>query len=151
MTTEEPQDEASNPITAVAVHLEAMGYELEPYGVGLAFIEMESGYNAVETASHIALTTLARDVREAGTNIIKLMSFVPQAMHLLAVLKDYKDQDMMHPTQWQNDANAIWHVVNVNEHQEEWIEKVLSDPIAGKERLAIRRIDAEGYDESLED
>jgi hypothetical protein len=141
MTTEKPQAEANNRIEGVEVHLRKMGYESTLYGAGLALFEMESGYNAVETASHIALTTLARDVREAGTNIIKLVSFLPQAMHLLAVLKDYKDQGMMHPTQWQNDANAIWHVVSVDEHQEEWIEKVLSDPIAGKKRLATKRID----------
>jgi hypothetical protein len=148
---ETSESEDDNPIKAVEAQLETMGYELTLHGAGLALIEMKSGYNAVETASHIALTTLARDVREAGTNIIKLMSFLPHAMHLLAVLKDYKDQGMMHPTQWQNDANAIWRVVNVDERQQEWIEKILSDPIAGKERLAIRCIDAKGYDESLED
>lgn len=130
-----------NPIGAVEVHLKKMGYELTPYGVGLALIELKSGYNAVETASHISLTTLARDLREAGTNIKKLASLLPQTMHLLAVLKEYKDQGMMHPTQWQNDATAIWHVSAVDEHQEEWIDRILSDPIAGKERLATSRID----------
>lgn len=141
MKEPEPQDEANNRIEAVEVHLKKMGYELTPYGVGLAFLELESGYNAVETASHISLTTLARDVREAGTNIKELVSFLPHSMHLLAILKDYKDQGMMHPTQWQNDATAIWHVSTVDERQAEWIDRILSDPIAGKERLATRRND----------
>ena len=52
-----------------------------------------------------------------------------------------KEKGMMNPTQWQNDANAIARVSTVDEHQEEWIEKVLSDPIAGKERLATSRVD----------
>jgi hypothetical protein len=139
--SEKPQDGGDNPIGAVEVHLNNMGYDLTPYGAGVALLELESGYNAVETASHISLTTLALDVKDAGTNIEKLMRFMPHAMALLEVLKSYKDKGMMHPTQWQNDTNAIWRVSTVDEHQEEWIEKVLSDPIAGKERLATSRVD----------
>lgn len=138
---EKPQEGGDNPIGAVEVHLKNMGYDLTPYGAGVALLELESGYNAVETASHISLTTLAFDVREAGTDIEKLMQFVPHAMTLLEVLKSYKDKGMMNLTQWQNDANAIARVSTVDEHQEEWIEKVLSDPIAGKERLATSRVD----------
>lgn len=32
-------------------------------------------------------------------------------------------------------------VSTVDEYQQEWIEKVLSDPVAGKERLATSRVD----------
>ena len=117
-----------------------MGYDLTPYGAGVALLELESGYNAVETASHLSLTTLALDVREAGSDVGKLTRFLPHAMALLEVLKSYKDKGMMNPTQWQNDANAIYRVSTVDERQEEWIEKVLSDPIAGKERVATNRI-----------
>ena len=138
---ERPQEGGDNPIADIEVHLRNMEYDLTPYGAGVALLELESGYNAVETASHISLTTLALDVREAGTDIEKLMRFVPHAMTLLEILKSYKEKGMMNPTQWQNDANAIARVSTVDEHQEEWIEKVLSDPIAGKERLATSRVD----------
>jgi hypothetical protein len=138
---EKPEYGGDNPIGAVEDHLKNMGYDLTPYGAGVALLELESGYNAVETASHLSLTTLALDVREAGTDIEKLMRFMPHAMALLEVLKEYKDKGMMNPTQWQNDANAIARVSTVDEHQEEWIEKVLSDPVAGKERLATSRVD----------
>jgi len=138
---QQPQDQPSvNPIDPVAAHLQAMGYDLTPYGATVALLEVESGYNAVEAASHIALTTMALDVREAGDDIERLLGFVPHGRALLEVLTEYKDQEAMHPTQWQNDANALVRVITVDEHQEEWIKKILSDPVAGKERLANSRI-----------
>ncbi len=131
----------TNPIDSVAKHLQVMGYDFTPYGASVALLEIQSGYNEVETASHVALTTLALDIKGAGTDIVKLASFIPHAHVLLEVLKKYKDQNMMNPTQWKNDANAVLRISSVDEHQEEWLGKILSDPIAGKERLATRRID----------
>lgn len=138
---EETQQVDDNPIAGVEIHLKSMGYDLTPYGAGVALLELESGYNAVETASHISLTSLAFDVRKAGTDIERLMHFASHSMAILDVLKVYQDKRMMNPTQWQHDTNAIRRVSTVDEHQEEWIEKILSDPIAGKERLATSRVD----------
>ena len=129
-----------NDLDAVEYHLQKMGYDLLPYGAGVAQAELLSGYNAVETASHIAFTTLARDVEKVGDDILALASFIPHGKALLELLKEYKDKKLMNPTQWDNDARAIYHVITVNEHQLEWIDKILSDPIAGKERLATSRI-----------
>jgi hypothetical protein len=129
-----------NPISRVAEHLRIMGYDLTPYGAGVALLEIESGYSEAETASHIAHTTLALDVKEAGTDIEKLLGFLPHGMALLEVLKDYKDRGMMRESQWQNDSTAVFRVITVDEHQEEWIAKILSDPIAGKQRLATSRV-----------
>ncbi|MFK5894349.1 MAG: hypothetical protein QM504_14095 [Pseudomonadota bacterium] len=127
-------------INSIVNHLKVMGYDIAPYGSGVALLEIESGYNDVETASHIALTTMALDITESEQGITKLMSFMPHAHALLKVLKDYKDKKMINPTQWQNDTNAIFRISTVDEYQKEWIQKILSDPIAGKERLAISRI-----------
>jgi hypothetical protein len=60
-------------------------------------------------------------------------------MALLEVLKDYKDRGMMRESHWKNDSTAVFRIINVDQHQEEWIAKVLSDPIAGKQRLATSR------------
>lgn len=125
------------------LHLRQMGYDLLPYGFAVAQLELESGYNAVETASHIAHTTIALDVKEAGEDIMELMAFVPHGMALLEVLKKHKDKGQMNPTQWANDAQAVFQVIQVDENQIEWIDKILSDPIAGKERLAVSRINYE--------
>ena len=127
-------------IKSVERHLTIMGYDLLPYGAVVALAELESGYNEVETASHIALTTLALDIRESENNVVSLMSFTPHGMALLEVLKDYKDHREMNPTQWQNDSSAVWHIINIDEHQKPWIDKILSDPIAGKQRMANSRI-----------
>lgn len=139
-----PDNQDIGPLDAVAAHLQIMGYDLTPYGAGVALLEIESGYNSVEVASHIALTTLALDIKEAGNNIITLIFYVPHARALLRVLKDYMNKGMMHPTQWQNDANVILRISTVDAHQEEWIETVLSDPVTGKARLANSRIDYSG-------
>lgn len=128
-------------LESVIYHLQMMGYDLLPYGAGVAQAELSSGYNAVETASHIALTTMALDIKESGDDIIALAAFIPHAKALLELLKKYKEKKLMNPTQWDNDARAIYHIATVDENQLEWIEKVLSDPIAGKERLAKSRID----------
>ncbi|HSH97390.1 MAG: hypothetical protein ACAH07_08485 [Methylophilaceae bacterium] len=130
----------SIPIDEVASHLEVMGYELTAYGAGVALLEIESGYNVVEAASHIAFTTMALDIREAGDDIAKIISFLPHREALLKILKEYKDKGMMNPTQWENDAAAIFHISNVDQHQIPWIQKILSDPIAGKQRLAVSRV-----------
>lgn len=134
------KQKSKNTLDVVELHLRQMGYDLLPYGAAVAQLELESGYNAVETASHIALTALALDVKEAGKNIIKLAAFVPHGMALLEVLKNYKDKGQMNPTQWANDAKAVFQVIQVDKNQIEWIDKILNDPIAGKERLAVSRI-----------
>ena len=134
------KQDLENTLGAVELHLKNMGYDLLPYGAAVALLELESGYNAVETASHIAHTTLALDVQEAGEDVVKLMSFAPHGMALLEVIKNHKDEGNMHPTQWAVDAKAVFHVIQIDENQVEWIEKILSDPIAGQYRLAISRI-----------
>jgi hypothetical protein len=128
-------------LDSVSYHLQMMGYDLLPYGAAVALAEMGSGYNSVETASHIAFTTMALDVKEAGDDIMALAAFMPHAKALLGILKEYKDKKQMNPSQWENDARAVFHIATVDENQLEWIEKILSDPIAGKERLATSRID----------
>ena len=144
LKSKKPKDD----LDSVAHYLQMMGYDLLPYGAGVAQTELASGYNAVEAASHIAFTTMARDIKEAGHDIIALSSFVlrpssfvPHAMALLDLLKKYKDKKLMNPTQWTNDTRAIYHIVTVDENQLEWIDKILDDPLAGKERLAKSRID----------
>ena len=136
---QEAEPDKSNIFSDISPFLNEMGYELTPYGMGVVFLELNSGYSLAETASHIALSTLARDVKEAGDDVQKLMMFVPHAISILEIIKGYRDQGIMHPTQWQNDANAIWHVGNIDEHQLEWVERILSDEVIGKERVANRR------------
>jgi hypothetical protein len=123
----------------VLKHLRIMGYDPTPYGVGVALLSLQSAYNRVEIASHLAHVTLARDLREAGNDIEKLNHYFLHGMALLDVLKQYKDAKAMHPTQWQNDARAIVGIITIDSEQEAWLAKVLSDPVAGKERVATSR------------
>jgi len=129
-----------NDVDSVKPHLKKMGYDILPYGIGVAIVELNSGYNSVETASHIAFTTMALDIKEANNNALTLMIILQHAYALLEILKEYKDNGMMNPTQWKIDADAIIGIARITKYQKEWVDKVLSDPIAGKERLAKSRI-----------
>jgi hypothetical protein len=135
-----PAHQNDNPISRVAAYLEIMGYELTPYGAGVALLECKSGYNEVETASHIAFTTMALDIKESGNNARKLMPIFLHGHALLEVLKEYKDKGMIHPAQWQNDSLAIFRIATPDMRRNQWIEEILNDPLAGKERLAKSRI-----------
>jgi hypothetical protein len=130
----------SNPLVAVGEHLKLMGYDLTGYGVAVALLEVQSGYSPVETASHIALTTMALDIKSAQRDFDRSMGIYSHAMALLKVLKEYRDKKEMRATMWQNDSKAIYHIATIDGQQAQWIEKILNDPIAGKERLANSRI-----------
>lgn len=139
----EPSEEQkwSAELRHVEFHLEMMGYNLLPTGAAVSLAELVSGYNAVETASHIAHTTLARDVSEAGSDITILAALHAHGRLLLDVLKEYKDDGRMHPTQRQNDSLAVYRLVTIDDQQQKWIRDILADPIAGKERIAVSRLD----------
>ena len=83
---------------------------------------------------------MALDIRIAGSNIEKLGLYFIHAMALLKVLKSYKDNGQMREELWKNDSNALFRASTVDENQEEWVAKILSDPVAGKRRLATSRI-----------
>lgn len=133
-------DASSEDLSEISTYLRVMGYDLTNYGAGVALAERASGYSKAEVASHIAHVTLALDVKEAGSDPLRLTRLAAHGRALLDVLKSYKDDGLMHPTQWQNDSRAVIGIATVNKEQLEWIEKVLSDPIAGKCRLATSRI-----------
>jgi hypothetical protein len=46
----------------------------------------------------------------------------------------------MQPALWENDARAIVGIITVDEQQEAWLSRVLSDPVAAEDRLARSRI-----------
>ena len=124
-----------NDLRLVEKYLKLMGYELLPYGISVAYAELVSGYSPAETSSHIALTTMALDVKETNDGRI-LIFYVTRAYEILHILKELKDKNEIHPTQWQNDTNALWRVVSLDKDQLDWVDTILSDPISGKERLA---------------
>lgn len=132
--------EKSNPALEVGEHLKIMGYDLTGYGAAVALLEVQSGYSPVEAASHIALTTMALDIKSAEPDFERFMRFHSHAMALIEVLKEYRDKKMIRDSMWQNDAKAVYHIATIDGQQVQWIDKILSDPIAGKQRLANSRI-----------
>ena len=127
-------------IELVEMHLKRMGYDLLPRGFGVAWISLESGYSTAETASHIAFTTMALDVKESKDDIDKLAFLALCGKKILLLLKEFKDSGEMHPAQWQNDSNALSHIVNLDKDQLDWVNTILADPISGKERLAVSMV-----------
>lgn len=132
-----------NDIEKVQTTLKQLGYDLTEYGAGVALLSLESGYNDVETASHFALATLALDAKEAGRDILKLGALVPHASAMTDILSDYKNSGLMRQELFQNDARAMMKVVVPDKERLSWIERVLSDPIISKKRVAVSRINYE--------
>ena len=142
--------EKGNPASEVGEHLKMMGYDLTPYGAAVALLQVQSGYSPVEAASHIALTTMALDIKGAERDFVKLMGFYNHAITLIKVLREYRDKKMMRDSIWQNDTQALYHIARFDLQSAEWIGKILSDPIAGKERLAnTRRITWSDTDDDI--
>lgn len=133
-----------NQIFAVSAHLKYMGYDPTPYGSGVSLYIHRSGYNEVETAAYIALTTMALDIKEAGHSSIIGIHIFFHARTLLEILKDYKEKGMIHPTEWQGLSTAFFRLATPDAQQNEWVERILSDPVTGKERLARSRINYTG-------
>lgn len=121
--------------------LRIMGYDLLPYGAGVALLELQSGYLPVEVASHLAHTTLARDMKERDGDVVGMLAALPHAQQLLRILKEYKDSGAIREAQWKNDSAAVWGVVAIGPAQKSWIDQILSDPVAAKQPVARSRID----------
>ena len=142
--TQEVENEDSsiseNTLPEVEKFLIDLGYDLTPYGAAVALAEVVSGYSCLETASHLALTTLALDAQEAGLDIQIHLKLATHGRAIIDVLNRLRASNPMREMQFKNDVRAIMGVSIVDKGQRNWIEKVLSDPISGKERLAHSRI-----------
>jgi hypothetical protein len=127
---------ANDDISTVEDMLYDLGFHLTQYGVGVATLNLQSGYSDAETASHIALVTIAWDVRELGPDVRALMAIAGHVSSMLHVLKGYRDKGFIREKLLQNDVLALNKIVNPSPDSEEWINKVLCDEVTAKERCA---------------
>lgn len=118
-----------------------LGYDLNRFGRACAIMSLKSGYSHAETASHLALTTFALDVKEADYDLMMLISLGSHARAMMEVLSEFKDAGLMPEDIYQTDVNTLYYLSRMGEQQLEWVERVLSHPVAGKERVAISRLD----------
>jgi hypothetical protein len=123
-------------IAAVRQVAKYLGLQLTPYGVGLALVSVQSGYSSAETASHLAVLTLARDVQEAGTDLDARIRFYALGMAILKRMKELKDDNRMREEIWRNDSTTIGKIMIPSTETLPWINKVLSGSIDGAERVA---------------
>lgn len=126
-------------IQDVQFYLREMGYDLSHLGIGIAALDQFHNRNSIETASYIALITLAQNVRNAGNDMEILATLAVHGRVLIDVLAYYKEQGLMHPLQWQNDATAVFRVAFLSEDQEKWLDAVLADPVCGHLEMAVSR------------
>lgn len=127
---------AEDDIGTVEDMLFDLGFHLTQYGVGVATLNLQSGYSDAETASHIALVTIARDIRELGPDVRALMAITGHVSGMLHVLKGYKDKGLIQEKLLQNDVLALIKIANPSPDSEQWINEILSDEVAAKERCA---------------
>lgn len=138
------RDKSLDRLARVQKLLKAMGFEITPHGVAAALISMESSYSEADTAAGIAIATFARSMK-AADNFLLQMAINIHAIEVYKFLSQLREQGALHPTQWQNDSQALRGVTSPSEHQAEWIEKVLSDPLLGKEPVAISTVNYQSH------
>jgi hypothetical protein len=119
-----------------------LGYDISPYGVGVALLGLESDYSAAETASHLALVTLAQDC-SSTSDISILLALFTHSMAMIKILSEYRTAGQIRNELYDNDVTAMAKVAYVDEHQIGWIKKVLSDPLIQNDRVAKTRINYE--------
>jgi hypothetical protein len=81
--SEEPGETVSD-ITQVQEVLKELGYDMTPYGAGVALVSAGSGYSHAETASYLALATLALDAKEGENDVIKTMQLLSHARAMVS-------------------------------------------------------------------
>lgn len=143
--TSKPLEEGDRDLeTAVAV-CDQLGYTPTQYGVGVLLLSLTSGYSPVESASQIALATMATDIKDAGTDILRLMGFMPHTRAIIDILHEYTDRGLMRQSLSENDMRAYMGIAVVRAGQQEWIARVLSDEVLSNERLATSKVDYSRY------
>lgn len=123
-------------LAAVEALLGQLGFDLTPYGAGVAQLSLGSGFSNAETASHIALATVARDVRESSHDLDGIMYIAIHARSMLAALERFHTDGLMRSAFVKNDGRALIKVAIPSPEQAEWIDRVLSDEVVAKERMA---------------
>jgi hypothetical protein len=125
----------------VEMFLSELGYDITTYGGGVALLSLESGYSPWESASHLALSTLALDSKKAGKDIFRSLALLIHARTMVDVLSEVKDAGLMREEIFKSDARAMLKVATPENDQATWIARVLNDPIVSKDRVASSRID----------
>ena len=124
----------------VETYLFELGFDITNFGSAVSLLSLESGYSHCETASCLAVATLALDISEAGKGLSKWMAFVPHGRAMIHKLKNFKDTGLMSQENFETDVKAIVGVTVVSRTQLRWISQVLNDPIMANRRVAISRI-----------
>lgn len=129
-----------NPASETEAILKALGFDLLPYGAGVAIASHLSGYSPHESASLIASTTLALEIRNANNDIVVLMKVAVHATAVSRRLASFAQQGLIRKDVFENDMLAILGLITIDADQKKWVDRLLSEPVAGKERLANSRI-----------
>jgi hypothetical protein len=130
--------------TAIAV-CEQLGYTPTLDGIGVLLLSLTSGYSPVESASQIALGTIALDIRETGTDTLRMLAFMNHTRAIIDVLHEYTGRGLMRGSLSDNDIKAYMGIAVARAGQQEWIARVLSDLMLSKERLADSKVDYNSY------
>jgi hypothetical protein len=114
--------------------LQSLGYEPTEFTVGFYAISEENGYSPAETASKIALITMAKGIRsDIEDKPMHLFVYPIHATSILKILKEWKEHGMMHPTEYQNIVSAFMVISTLHENWLRWINEILEEPFASYE------------------
>jgi len=127
---------SGSPLEQVEQCLGEMGYTLEGYGRATVEGQLQTGLTPAEVASQIVYTTMAYDLRHAGTTATASLRYRPLATGVLTVLDRYRDAGLMSEARHKHDYDLMVAINAINEKQLACIDAVLADPVLGGGRLA---------------
>lgn len=129
----------TTPMESVKQTLREMEYELAEDGIAAAQVKLDSGMEPVEIAAWLAVISMAYQLKHAGAAATGVLRFRPQAADLLEKVTTLKEDGHLETARWQELHDAIIGISSINEHQAQWIDKVLSDPLAQSGPLALHK------------
>lgn len=111
--------------------LQSLGYEPTELTIGFYTVSKESGYSPAETASKIALITMAKGIKSDFPGKPKRLAVYPLHAHsILKILKEWKEHSKMHPTEYQNITSAFMAISTLRENWLLRINEILEEPFA---------------------
>lgn len=123
--------------SVIEIYLRSLGFELTDYGAKFInnFNNFLSG-NGFQKAINIGISTIALDVYETKHDIVACLLIAENVKEILDVLKHAKNCNLLTEEEWKHYTSTLWAMVNVGMDSDKLVEKLLSDPVIGKKRLA---------------
>ena len=118
--------------------LKLSGYQMTLHGSAISIIFLLNGYTKEETFLYMALISSAQHIQDSGNDATELMSASVRGASLAKDINALYKSGGIRGDIYQNEMNALLHLIDINENQESWVDVVLKgDPTANADRVSL--------------